>query len=171
MLSQMEAGEITMHPEKFDIHHATHEIFDQFEEKASRKNIELILSAKNPEAVYVIADQRRINQVMVNLISNAIKYGKENGSVKVSFFESKERKNYIQIAVKDDGIGIPSKDLQRIFDRFYRVEKSRSKDKGGTGLGLSITKHILEAHGSEIQVTSNKDKGSIFSFELEKALE
>lgn len=169
ILSQIEAGEVTMHPEKFDIRQSVKEIFDQFEQKAAKKNIRLKISNDTKEPVYVHGDPRRINQVMVNLISNAVKYGKEEGYVKVSFMSSQEDERRICIAVRDDGIGIPSKDLQRIFDRFYRVEKSRSKEKGGTGLGLSIVKRILEAHQSQIKVTSHKDEGSMFSFELEKA--
>lgn len=167
-ISQMEAGEIKMHKERFDIRQITLEVFDQLEEKAQKKQIALKLDEENPNPVFVYADSRRIHQVMVNLISNAIKYGKEFGFVSVYFVSDKDS---VSINVKDDGMGIPIEHLKRIFERFYRVEKSRSKDKGGTGLGLAIVKHIIEAHGSKVSVASSVKKGSIFTFKLEKTKE
>lgn len=113
----------------------------------------------------VNADLQRMGQVMTNLIYNAIKYGREGGSVIVDF---KKRKNDVVVFVKDDGNGIPAEHLPRIFERFYRVEKSRSKDKGGTGLGLAIVKHILEAHKTKIQVSSQLGEGTTFYFSLPK---
>jgi two-component system, OmpR family, phosphate regulon sensor histidine kinase PhoR len=167
-ISQMEAGEIRMHKETFDIRNMALEVIDQLEEKALKKNIAIKLEELTSAPVRVIADPRRIHQVLMNLVSNAVKYGKEFGLVSVFFSEDKDS---VVVSVKDDGMGIPPEHLKRIFERFYRVEKSRSKDKGGTGLGLAIVKHIVEAHGSKVTVTSTVKKGSTFSFKLEKATE
>ncbi len=164
-VSHMEAGDITMHRENFDIGEMIYDVFDQFEETTHRKNIKLYASCKRYEEVMVYADPRRIYQVLVNLISNAIKYSKDTGKVFVSVDEDKNDK--IKISVIDHGIGIPPEHVNRIFERFYRVDKSRSKDRGGTGLGLSIVKHIVEAHGSEIKVKSKVGKSSEFSFKLD----
>jgi two-component system, OmpR family, phosphate regulon sensor histidine kinase PhoR len=104
--------------------------------------------------------------VMVNLIENGVKYGHDNGCVYVGFEADKEQ---VTISVRDDGPGITSEHLRRIFERFYRVEKSRSKDKGGSGLGLAIVKHIVEAHASKVSVVSKVGKGTVFSFKLKRA--
>ena len=165
VLSQMETGEITMHFEDFDMAHLTKEIFEQVETKADERNIQLHISENAKKKVMVHADVQRIGQVMTNLISNAIKYGRDGGNVMVDF---RKRKNYITVFVKDDGSGIPEEHLPRIFERFYRVDKSRSKDKGGTGLGLAIVKHILEAHKIKIQVSSQLGEGTTFYFNLPK---
>jgi two-component system, OmpR family, phosphate regulon sensor histidine kinase PhoR len=163
-LSQMETGEIKMHKEPFDIVTLTLEVFDQFDEKALKKHITLQVE-ETQEPVIVYADKRRIAQVLNNLISNAIKYGRENGTVIVFFSVDRE---HVLVSIKDDGIGIPPEHLKRIFERFYRVEKSRSKDKGGTGLGLAIVKHIVEAHDSRVSVVSTVKKGTTFSFRLSR---
>lgn len=164
-LSHMETGEIKMHFEYFDVVELTSEVFDQFEEKAEKKSIRLKLAQDTDEAIFVHADYQRIYQVILNLISNAIKYTKKGGDVVVSF---ELGKSDVTVFIKDTGKGIPPDDLKRIFERFYRVEKSRSKDKGGTGLGLAIVKHITEAHDSRVNVTSTVGKGSTFSFKLKK---
>jgi len=117
------------------------------------------------QEVWVKADPDRIEQVMLNLIENAIKYGNENGKVIVHFNEGKK---YIEVAIRDNGPGISPEHLNRIFERFYRVDKSRSKEIGGTGLGLAIVKHILNAHDTKIAVMSKPEKGTTFSFKLEK---
>jgi two-component system phosphate regulon sensor histidine kinase PhoR len=165
VLSQLESGDLTMQIDVFDIQDLTKDIFEQLEEKAHKKSIELSIRHPNPQGVYVNADSVRMMQVLTNLILNGIKYGNENGFVAVSF---KDEDNKIAISIEDNGIGIPKEHIKRIFDRFYRVEKSRSKKQGGTGLGLAIVKHILEKHKSKIQVQSIADKGSVFSFKLEK---
>jgi len=116
--------------------------------------------------VWVLADADRMEQVMLNLIENAVKYGNEGGKVIVHFNEGKK---YIEVAVRDNGPGIPHEHLNRIFERFYRIDKSRSKEIGGTGLGLAIVKHILNGHDTKIAVMSKPDKGTTFSFKLEKA--
>ena len=165
VLSQMETGEITMQFEDFDMADLTREIFEQVESKAEARNIKLHISENAKKNVMVHADMQRIGQVMINLISNAIKYGRNGGNVMVDL---KKRKNHITVFVKDDGNGIPAEHLPRIFERFYRVEKSRSKDKGGTGLGLAIVKHILEGHKIKIQVSSELEEGTTFYFNLPK---
>lgn len=167
-ISQMETGEIKMHFEDFDVRELAEEIFEQFEEKAEKKHIKLSFTKAGKQPIYVHADFQRIYQVLTNLISNAIKYTKEevHGHVEVDF---EEGKHDVTIFVKDTGRGIPPEDLKRVFERFYRVEKSRSKEKGGTGLGLSIVKHIIEAHGSKVSVTSTVAKGSTFFFKLRKS--
>lgn len=161
-LSQIETGEIKMHFETFDIKRLIEEIFDQFENKADKKDIILELEG-NDEEVLVYADWQRINQVLTNLISNAVKYSNEGSRVWVSFTISKTT---VTTFVKDSGEGIPAEDVKRIFERFYRVDKSRSREKGGTGLGLAIVKHIMEGHNSKVEVKSIVGEGSVFSFKL-----
>ena len=138
---------------------------DQFEEKAEKKKIKLLLDDHH-QKIMVWADWQRITQVMTNLISNALNYTPEEGEVTVSFDLGKKN---VATYVSDTGEGIPSQHLSRIFERFYRVDKSRSRVKGGTGLGLAIVKHILEGHGSRAEVESKMGKGSVFSFKLPKS--
>jgi two-component system phosphate regulon sensor histidine kinase PhoR len=162
-LSQIETGDIKMEKENFDIVRLALEVMEQFENKAEKKKVDLKLAKNVPESIYVYADWQRINQVLINLISNAINYNKEGGSVIVGFQEAGEQ---VEVFVRDNGEGIPPKDVNRIFERFYRVEKSRSREKGGTGLGLAIVKHILEGHKSVVEVESVLGKGSVFKFKL-----
>jgi len=162
-LSQIETGDIKMHFEYFDIKTLTEEVFDQLESKAEKKDINLKFEKDIPEKVLVHGDWQRINQVMTNLISNAIKYSGEGSTVKVGF---KIMKNQVLTTVTDNGEGIPKEDISRIFERFYRVDKSRSREKGGTGLGLAIVKHIMEGHNSKVEVKSKFGQGSEFSFKL-----
>ncbi len=164
-LSQMEIGVITMQYEHFDLHQLCLEVFEQLEKKSLRKNTSLHIEKKSDKSIIVEADQNRIRQVIINLVENAVKYGNEGGQITVSLSHDKDQ---VQVAVKDDGPGIPEEHLKRIFERFYRVEKSRSKDKGGSGLGLAIVKHIIEAHQSKVHVTSKLGKGTTFVFRLRK---
>ncbi len=164
-ISQLEIGEIKMHPQSFDLLKLTEDIFDQLEEAAAGRGTKLKFYKYNPKSCYVQADKMRIGQVMTNLIVNAIKYGKDNGMVLVKFVIENEE---VEVSVKDDGPGIEQKHLARIFERFYRVEKSRSKDRGGTGLGLAIVKHIVEAHHSHMEVESTMGEGTNFIFRLKK---
>jgi two-component system phosphate regulon sensor histidine kinase PhoR len=164
-LSQLETGEVKMNFDRVDLAHITHEIFEQLEKIAHSKGTTLQLRTSQPGPVWVKADAQRIMQVMTNLIENAVKYGNENGRVQVNLEEDKK---VILVAIRDDGPGIPPEHLSRIFERFYRVEKSRSKDRGGTGLGLAIVKHILNAHKAKISVMSKVDKGTTFRFKLER---
>ncbi|MEM9894977.1 MAG: ATP-binding protein [Bacteroidota bacterium] len=165
-ISQLESGEIKMHFENFDILELSKEVIDQMDGKAEKKGVEIAFDQDYVGPIIVRGDYRRIYQVMLNLISNAIKYTRKGGTAIVSF---KTEKDFISVSVKDTGRGIPQEHLHRIFERFYRVEKSRSREKGGTGLGLSIVKHILEGHQTAIQVHSESRKGSEFTFSLEKA--
>jgi two-component system phosphate regulon sensor histidine kinase PhoR len=166
-LSQLEIGQLKMHYVYFDLIYIIRDVLDQVEGKAEKKGIDLRVDGNVPEQLWVWADKQRIHQVIMNLVSNAIKYSKEEepGWVAVSVAEVKEQ---VRISVSDNGRGIPQEHLNRIFERFYRVEKSRSKGSGGTGLGLAIVKHILEAHKSKVDVKSVVGKGSTFSFLLQK---
>lgn len=166
-LSQIETGDIKMHVEQLDIHKLCHEVVEQLEEKAHKKHIKLQLEG-HPHKMFVQADWQRITQVVTNLVSNAINYTADGGEVTILFETSKKS---ITTLVKDTGEGIPSQHLTRIFERFYRVEKSRSREKGGTGLGLAIVKHILEGHNTKAEVESEVDKGSVFSFKLPRIKE
>lgn len=166
-LSQIETGQIKMHFENFDLYKLTEEVFEQFENKASKRNVDLVIkNARNSVIVY--ADRQRIAQVMTNLISNAVKHSFDNGKVAVSFGNTKKN---IVVRIQDFGEGIPPEHLNRIFERFYRVDKSRSREKGGTGLGLAIVKHILEGHNTKAEVESTSGKGSVFSFKLPRGRE
>lgn len=167
-LSQMEAGTITMQKIPVDIRQICDDIYDRLEKIALDRKITLKIKPDHLKQVWVTGDEQRLDQVMLNLISNAIKYNNDGGKVIVHFEETK--KNFI-VSVRDNGTGMSPEHLPRIFERFYRVDKSRSKEKGGTGLGLAIVKHILNAHNSQISVQSSLGKGSTFSFKIEKALE
>lgn len=161
-LSQIETRQIRMQFGEVDLYKLTEEVFEQFEGKTDGKNISLTIEAPG-RRVMAWADHQRIRQVLTNLISNAVKHSFEGGEVKVVL--EKSRKN-ITVSVVDKGEGIPPEHLSRIFERFYRVDKSRSREKGGTGLGLAIVKHILESHKSKAEVESTPGKGSTFSFKL-----
>lgn len=164
-VSQIETGAIKIEKSALDLRIILSEIFEQLEVKAKLKSVSMDLDAPEGPAM-VNADRQRISQVLINLIDNAIKYGNEGGKVTVSLIQKNKT---IEIQIKDNGPGIPPEHLPRLFERFYRVDKSRTKLSGGTGLGLSIVKHILQAHGSKIMVASKVDKGTTFSFKLEKA--
>ncbi len=161
-LSQLETGESKMHLEHFDIVALANEVIDQMENKAEKKGLILKLDQPYDEPISVYADSDRIYRVITNLVSNSIKYTDE-GLIDLGFTLSGQN---VKIQIKDTGVGIPPDQLNRIFERFFRVEKSRSKEKGGTGLGLAIVKHILEAHNTNISVTSSVNEGSVFSFKL-----
>jgi two-component system phosphate regulon sensor histidine kinase PhoR len=164
-ISRLEAGEMTIEKYPFDIYELVMEVYYSLEMKAKSKNIKL--SFREPyKAIYVSADKDRIRQVITNLISNSIKYGKEGGNTETRFLDLYDS---IVVEVADDGIGIAKEHLPRLFERFYRVDKGRSRDQGGTGLGLAIVKHILEAHGQNINVRSSEGVGSTFSFALPRA--
>jgi two-component system, OmpR family, phosphate regulon sensor histidine kinase PhoR len=164
-LSQIETGDIKMHFEQVDLLKLCQEVIEQFEEKADRKKIKMQLE-NEPQVILVYADWQRITQVVTNLVSNAINYTPEDGEVTISFDIGKKN---VTTFIQDTGEGIPVQHFPRIFERFYRVDKSRSREKGGTGLGLAIVKHILEGHGSRAEVESTVGKGSTFSFKLPRS--
>jgi two-component system phosphate regulon sensor histidine kinase PhoR len=165
-ISQVETGVIKMELENFNVNMLIREVFDQFEEKADKKDVDLIFSGDCPKDLYVFADRHKIFQVLLNLVSNSIKYRKDDQTHIIANLTEQEKD--VEIIIKDNGIGMSEKHLGRIFERFYRIDKSRSREKGGTGLGLSIVKHIIEAHHSQVRVTSKPNEGSEFSFKLQK---
>jgi len=161
-IAQLESQELSLEMSEWKLKNLINEILDQFEIKAKKKKIELIHDKKSTN-FFVKADKGKIGQVLSNLISNSIKYGKHGGVTKISCHQSKTE---CLISVKDNGIGVAEKNISRLFERFYRVDKSRSRDQGGTGLGLAIVKHIIEAHGEKINVTSSIKKGTDFTFSI-----
>ena len=169
-LSKLETGQIKMDVQAFNIYELALEVFEQLEDKARKKQVKLGFGSGVYKDLFVVADYHRIFQVLRNLVVNGINYSIEKGRVIIDFVPSRDQ---VTIHVKDNGRGIPSQHLDRIFQRFYRVEKSRTKstDRGGTGLGLAIVKHIIEQHGSTIKVKSAPNKGSDFYFDLPKGRE
>ena len=162
-ISMIESGEMRMSYRYFDINHFIKNIIEEFSLMAEEKKIRLTFNPTN-ESLQVCGDKEKLRQVFVNLLQNAIKYTDE-GSVEILI---EGEKKFVNIAIKDTGIGIPEEDLNRVFERFYRVDKARSRAVGGTGLGLAIVKHIIEAHNSKIIVQSKLGEGSVFSFKLKK---
>jgi len=165
-ITKLEAGELKLKPEKFDIVKLAEEVFDMEQMLAEEQEITLGFTQRPDRPVYVKADKKRMTEVLSNLVNNGIKYGRKKGFVKMGFYDLEE---HILIEVTDNGIGMEKKDLPRVFERFFRVDKSRSRIQGGTGLGLSIVKHIIEAHNQTISVKSIPDEGTTFAFTLEKA--
>ncbi|MCG6189652.1 sensor histidine kinase [Maribellus maritimus] len=165
-ITKLETGELKPQYSVFDIVKTTEEVFEMEHMLAKERKMVLEFAKKPDKPIMVSADKKRIIEVLSNLVTNAIKYGKRKGNVKVGFYDFDEK---IVVEVSDNGIGIDKKDLPRIFERFYRVDKSRSREQGGTGLGLSIVKHIIEAHNQTINVQSVLDEGTTFTFTLEKA--
>tara|TARA_B110000091_G_scaffold212336_1_gene258873 strand:- start:671 stop:1606 length:936 start_codon:yes stop_codon:yes gene_type:complete len=164
VISRLETDNNELDFENFNIIYLIEEVLDQLEMKANKMNIALLLkSESNSDIVY--ADKNKMQQVFMNLISNSIKYGKDGGTTNVRLFDMSDK---LLIEVADDGIGISENALSRLFERFYRVDKNRSREIGGTGLGLAIVKHIIEGHQQTINVRSTVNIGSTFSFILEK---
>ena len=164
-ITKLESGELKLRLENFDLVKLVDEVFELELMLANSRDIKLVMN-KPSKQVIVKADKKRVTEVITNLVTNAVKYGKRGGNVNVSFYNLLDK---IMVEVMDDGIGIEEHDLIRIFERFYRVDKSRSREQGGTGLGLSIVKHIIEAHKQSINVKSKIDEGTTFTFTLEKA--
>lgn len=165
-INVLESETFKLDSETFDINSLTTEVFEELEVKAKPFNITLQIKEGIEGKFMVYGDVEKIRQVLINLIENSIKYGKQNGFTSVGFYDMEK---YILIEVSDDGKGIAEQDIPRLFERFYRVEKSRSRDKGGTGLGLAIVKHIIEAHRQSINVRSKLGFGSSFGFTMQKA--
>ena len=165
-LARLDSDELDLNLTEWDFIELVNELFEFFEIKSSEKNIKLSLDS-NFDCFFVLADKEKINQVLVNLISNSIKYGKEGGSIIIKI-EKKEKNSLIHVV--DDGIGISSENILRVFERFYRVDKGRSRSQGGTGLGLAIVKHIIEAHEQKINISSQVNKGTAISFTLKNSI-
>lgn len=166
MIAKLEVGGLVLNKENLNIIELVQNIFDLVEMKAAKKNISLVFDKEYTDAIMVNADRERIEQVLTNLIVNSVKYGKQDGTTEVSL--ENIIKNKVLIRVTDNGEGIAKEHITRIFERFFRVDKSGSRKEGGSGLGLSIVKHIVEAHNEKIYVESQLGIGSEFSFTLEK---
>ena len=166
MITKLEVGDANLTLETFNIIECITNVFDLLEIKAEKKNISLLLDKDYPEPVLVTADRQRIQQVLTNLVVNSIKYGHQNGTTEISVENLNSDK--LIVRVTDNGEGVESSHLTRLFERFYRVDKSGSREEGGSGLGLSIVKHIIEAHDEKIYVESKFGIGSEFSFTLQK---
>jgi two-component system phosphate regulon sensor histidine kinase PhoR len=164
MISKFEVGDLNLEITKFDIITEIQNVFDLLEMKADAKNIILMFDEKYISPIHVYADKDKIQQVLTNLVMNSIKYGKENGTTEISV--EKINKNKVLVRIQDNGDGIEQQHLSRIFERFFRINKSGSREEGGSGLGLAIVKHIIEAHNEKIFVQSTPQKGSEFSFTL-----
>jgi two-component system phosphate regulon sensor histidine kinase PhoR len=165
VISRLESGEVQLNKTRFDLHVLTQEVFKFLEDMADAASIKFIFGHDAYNPIWVYADRTQIRQVMLNLLENSIKYGRVGGRTKVSFYDMDE--NYL-VEVSDNGIGIEEHHIPRLFERFYRVDKHRSRTEGGTGLGLSIVKHIIEAHEQTVNVRSAPKIGSTFSFTLKK---
>jgi two-component system phosphate regulon sensor histidine kinase PhoR len=169
MMAKLENGELNTEFAKFDIVAVVQNVFDMLEMEASKKDIMLLFDRKYNKPVYVIGDREKIEQAILNLMVNSIKYGREKGSTEVGIEDFVNNKVIVRIT--DNGEGIEKHNIPRLFERFFRVDKSGARSEGGSGLGLSIVKHIIEAHNEKIYVESEHGKGSEFSFTLEKAEE
>lgn len=162
-ISKLESGINEPRMRKFDIHALVSEIFDELEHRAEKRNIKLYFKSGCDKAFFVEADQLQIKQVLTNLIVNGINYGKENGKVTASFYDMGSN---LLVEIADNGEGIDQEHLPRLFERFYRIDKSRNRKVGGSGLGLAIVKHIIDAHNQTINVRSSMGKGTTFGFTL-----
>jgi len=163
-LARLESDELKLDKTSWDVLELIKEVFESFEVKSIKKDIKLMLPKKKTP-IMVFADRNQISQVLYNFISNGIKYGKKSGYVKC-VIDNKE--GQVLITIQDNGIGIDEKNIPRLFERFYRVDKGRSREEGGTGLGLAIVKHILETHGEEVSVVSKQNTGTKFIFSIKK---
>lgn len=167
MIARLESDGLKMDLAPFNILELIQNVFDLFEMKAKKKNISLTFDSIYEFPVFVLGDMDRIEQVLINLVVNSIKYGKIGGVTSVGIESYNENKFIIKVS--DNGEGVKQEHLSRLFERFYRVDQSRSREQGGSGLGLAIVKHLIEAHNETILVKSTYGEGSEFSFTLEKA--
>ncbi|MDR0728973.1 MAG: sensor histidine kinase [Prevotellaceae bacterium] len=164
-INKLETGDIILHKTSFNLLLLVEEIFEAHELNAGKKRITLRMQRPAGGRVMVYADRKRLSQILMNLVGNSINYGREGGETVVQFSNMPDR---ILVEVADNGIGISEENLPRIFERFYRVDKHRSREHGGSGLGLAIVKHIIDAHGETINVKSELNVGTTFAFTLEK---
>lgn len=167
-ISKLETGELKSEIEDVYLHGVLNDIMESLNYKAHKENIQLNLKDFNKN-IRVKADRNQVKQVLINLIENGIKYNVPGGKVDIEVFSKANEPERIFISVKDTGIGIDEKDIPRVTERFFRVDKSRSREKGGTGLGLAIVKHIMEAHGEKFKIESTPNKGSKFTISLRKS--
>lgn len=165
MITKLETGDLNLFQEKFDINELLDGVHDLLEMKAAKKEISISIQSY-AKPVFVKADKERMQQVLANLVVNSIKYGKKGGFVKLIVEDISSHK--IKVSVSDNGEGVKAQNIPRLFERFYRVDKSGSRKEGGSGLGLSIVKHIVEAHQEKVKVDSEYGVGSEFSFTLTK---
>jgi len=164
-IARIETGELQMRPEPFDLRGLARETVDALEPVAAERRVGLAVAV--PAGLpAVVGDRARVQQVLANLVENAVKYNEPGGHVRVTAVATAEG---VRVAVVDDGVGIPPEEVPRLTERFYRVDRSRSRTQGGTGLGLAIVKHILEAHGRRLEVESRVGEGSTFAFTLPTA--
>ncbi|MFD2598367.1 sensor histidine kinase [Sphingobacterium corticis] len=165
-IGKLESGAVVLNIERFDINDLINDTIEYLEDRSSTANIKLKMANKTTQQIFVKADKKKIQQVLINLVENSIKYGKSGGTTTIRTSPLFEQ---ILVEVTDNGHGIEEKNLARVFERFYRTDKSRSRDIGGSGLGLSIVKHIVEAHQQSVHVRSTEGIGTTFSFTLQKA--
>jgi two-component system phosphate regulon sensor histidine kinase PhoR len=168
-ISKLESGRIPINKENFVIQDLVLDVYEELSLNAKERNIVLTIKKGTERSLLVHADKQKIKQVLVNLVENAIKYGHENGTITAGCYEVDG--NHIYIEISDDGPGIAEEHLPRIFERFYRADRSRSRAIGGTGLGLAIVKHIIEAHDQTVTVRSKLSVGSSFGFTLDQGKE
>jgi two-component system phosphate regulon sensor histidine kinase PhoR len=166
MITKLETGDLNLDYSIFDVVELVKNVFELLEMRASKKHITLTFDTKYANPIYVRADQEKIQQVVTNLVMNSIKYGREGGTTEVSI--ENLVKNKLIVRVTDNGEGIQKQHIPRLFERFFRVDKSGARSEGGSGLGLAIVKHIIEGHNEKIYVESQFGVGSEFSFTLEK---
>ena len=167
LITKIESGQSNLNKNHFDIIDLIQNVFEMLDYSAKKKKIELIVDKENEIGTMVKADKEKIEQVLTNLVDNSIKYGKENGTTEVVI--QNLNKNKVIVRVTDNGLGFEKENYNRIFERFFRIDKSGSRSSGGSGLGLSIVKHIIDSHDEKIYVESELGVGSEFSFSLEKS--
>lgn len=168
-ISRLERGEHLVYKQNFIIQDLIKEVFESLSIKSNENDIKCYIKKGCENPVTVHADKEKIRQVLINMIENAFKYGKVNGNIVASVYKTDEA--HVLVEISDDGIGIEEEHLHRIFERFYRTDKGRSRDRGGTGLGLAICKHVIEAHGQTIHARSTPDVGTTIGFTLDRKKE
>lgn len=166
-ISKLETGELKSEIEEIYLYEVLNDIIESLTYKAEKENIQLIVNDFDKN-IQVKVDKNQVKQVLINLIENGIKYNTPRGKVEVTVFTKPKEKERVFVSVKDTGIGIDEKDIPRVTERFFRVDKSRSRERGGTGLGLAIVKHIMEAHGEKFLIESEPNKGSTFTISLRR---
>jgi len=165
-ISELEITNLKAKFIRFDLVKLANEVLELFIDKAAKKNVQIYFREEYDYSIFALGDKNKIKQVFINLIDNAIKYSFENSKIKISFFDMDT--NHL-VEITDEGAGISEEDLPRVFERFYRTDKARSRDNGGTGLGLAIVKHIIEAHNQTINCRSTIGVGTTFAFTIKKA--